>query len=306
MQRSNRTSPSDDIAFDDEFRPQTCPNCGTERAGAYCHGCGQRFLKGRLTARELGWLFAERFLDWEEGVWRTFLKMASAPGVVVRDYLGGRRKTYLNPFSYLLFCVALYAVGQFAMRRIAGLSGLPGLEDVQRWGVAANNVEDQFSLVAYGTVAAVTVLALTMRLMFDGRLLNTVEAVVTTIYTAGNVFLLTLGVSVVEFVGSGDPLSLEGLVGAFALLFPLCMVHTGHGLFESWGMAGYSGLTPVIASFLGVGFTMVAYGVLYVVGGMISGLWTGSLSAIGAVGMFVAILVLLAPAVTPFLVDAFG
>lgn len=282
MKRTERTSPSDGIELDEEHRPLTCPNCDTERRGEYCHGCGQRFLKDRLTAWELWWLFAERFLDWEEGVWHTFLKMAKSPGVVIRDFLGGKRKTYLNPFSYLLFCVGLYGLGQFVMRRIAGLKGVPSVAELQEMGVALNNTEDQFTLIAYTTVLVVAVLAITMRIMFDGRLLNVMEAIVTAIYTSGNVIVLALFVSVIEFIFTGDPLTVEGLIPTFILLFPLCMAHTGYGLFESWGMAGYSGVAPVVAGFmggliyfLGMGVVMLAADSMASEGAMIVGIFGG-------------------------------
>lgn len=258
MQRTKRTSPSDGINLDDEYRPLTCPNCGTEREGEYCHGCGQRFLKDRLSATELWWIFADRFLDWEEGVWRTFLQMAKSPGVVIRNFLGGKRKTYLNPFSYLLFCVALYGLAQFLMRRISGISTLPDVQDMQQWGMALNNVEDQFTLISYGTVLVVALLAVTMRFMFDGNLLNTMEAVVTALYASGNVFLLAIAVSACEMLLTGDPLPARGLIGVFGVLFPFSMAHSGYGLFEGWGMAVYSGLAPVIASFIAVFFLFPA------------------------------------------------
>lgn len=266
MERTKRSSPTDGIDLDDEFRPLTCPNCGTPREGEYCHGCGQRFLKDRLIAKELWWLFAERFLDWEEGVWRTFLKMATSPGVVIRRFLGGQRKTYLNPFSYLLFCVALYVGGQFLMRQVGGVSGIPGVKEFRKLGVAATNIEDQFSLIAYGTVLAVAILAIAMRIMFDGRLLNAMEAVVTAVYTSANVFILALAVSVVEFLFTGNPLSIYGLITTFVILFPLCMGHAGYGMFEGWGMACYTGLSPIVAVlflsviwFLGMGVFMIVF-----------------------------------------------
>jgi len=236
MKRSKRPSPLDGLDLDDEDRPLSCPNCGTERQGTYCHECGQRYMRARLTAWELWWLFADRFLDWEEGVWRTFLKMATGPGVVIQHYLGGKRKTYLNPFSYVLFCAALYALGQFVMRRIAGMRALPGLEDVQEFGMALNNVEDQFTLIAYGTVLAVALMAVAMRIMFDGRLLNAMEAIVTALYASGNVFVLSLLFSVIEMSVSGTPLSPRGLLITFGILFPFCVGHAGalrrlgHGL----------------------------------------------------------------------------
>jgi hypothetical protein len=257
MEPTKRSTLYDTDDLDDDARPVTCPNCGTERQGPYCHDCGQRYLQARLSAAELGWIFADRFLDWEEGVWRTFLQMAVSPGVVIRHYLDGRRRTYLNPFSYLLFCVGLYAVARFVLIRIAGAASVPGIGSWAEWGGALNNAEDEFTLIAYGTVGAVTLLAVAMRVMFDGRLLNAMEAVVAALYASGNVFLLSILVSLGEFLLTGDPLSIPGLIGAGVVLFPLCMFHAGYGLFESWGWAGYTGLAPVLAGLIGGLLVMV-------------------------------------------------
>jgi hypothetical protein len=68
--------------------------------------------------------------------------MARAPGVVIRHYLGGKRKTYLSPFSYLLMCVLLYTAGQFILRRIAGIAAVPGMERMQSLSSAAYDVID--------------------------------------------------------------------------------------------------------------------------------------------------------------------
>lgn len=228
MKRTKRSTLYDDNDLDDENRSTVCVNCGAERQGPYCHECGQRYLQARLSAAELWWIFADRFLDWEEGVWRTFLKMAVSPGVVIRHYLDGRRRTYLNPFSYLLFCVALYAIAQFMLARV-----MSGIGSMEAWGGALNNAEDEFTLIAYGTVAGVTLLAVAMRVMFEGRLLNAMEAVVAALYASGNVFLLAILVSLGEFLLTGDPLPPSGLIATGIGLFPLCMFHAGYGLFES-------------------------------------------------------------------------
>lgn len=248
---SKRRSPSDGIPLDERGRPKSCPNCGADRQGNYCHECGQRYLKVRLNAPELWWIFAEHFLDWEEGVWRTFLKMATSPGKVIRHYLGGKRRTYLNPFSYLVVCVLIYSGGQFVLRRLAGISELPGLNQVRKWSSAAFfNVDDESRIIVYGTVLAVAFLALSMRMIFDGRLLNATEAVVTALYASGNVFILTLGVSVVDFAVTGHPLSFFELSVGFFSLFPVCMGHAGYGLFGGWTMVGYTAVAPVVASLM--------------------------------------------------------
>ncbi|HMB90182.1 MAG TPA: hypothetical protein VKP65_05000 [Rhodothermales bacterium] len=48
--------------------PETCPNCGAERVGEYCQGCGQHYLRRRLTLRILWREFAERFFKLEQRV----------------------------------------------------------------------------------------------------------------------------------------------------------------------------------------------------------------------------------------------
>lgn len=261
--RSKRRSPNDGIPLDDESRPTECANCGAHREGTYCHECGQRYLKVRLNAPELWWIFTERFLDWEEGVWRTFLRMAVTPGTVIRHYLGGRRRTYLNPFSYLVVCVIVYSGGQFLLRRLAGISEVPGLDQVRRWSAAAFfNVDDESRLIIYGTVLTVALLAISMQLIFDTQLLNATEAVVTALYASGNVFILMLGVSVVDLIVTGHPLTFVELGIAFLSLFPLCMGHAGYGLFGGWTMVGYTAVAPVVASLIGGMFVLTLGGVV--------------------------------------------
>ena len=98
--------------------------------------------------------------------------------------------------------------------------------------------------------------------MFDGRLLNAMEAVVAALYASGNVFLVSIFVSLAEFLVTGDPLAFSGLIVSGVVLFPLCMLHAGYGLFESWGWAGYTGLTPVVAGLLGGLLAMVLWATL--------------------------------------------
>lgn len=304
MERSKRPSPQENLDFDDEQRSLSCRNCGAEREGPYCHECGQRFMKARLTAWELWWIFAERFLDWEEGIWRTFLKMVTTPGTVIRHYLAGRRKTYLNPFSYVLFCAAFYALGQFFIRRIEGITAVPGVQEMQRWGMALNNAEDQFTLIAYGTVLAVALMAVAMRIMFDGRLLNAMEAVVTALYASGNVFVLSLGISLIAFLTTGDPLSITGLVVSFVVLFPLCVGHAGKGLFDDWGMALYTALTPMLALLIGSFLFFLGTGLVVFIDRTAGQVASGNMTQL--VGGIVVLFMVIIPAMGPILWDLYG
>lgn len=77
-----------------------CRCCGSALAGAFCSGCGQRADTRRLALREL----VARFLGVVtsfEGPWpRTAIGLLRRPGVVVGDYLRGRRIIYTNPVQW--------------------------------------------------------------------------------------------------------------------------------------------------------------------------------------------------------------
>ena len=79
-----------------------CLNCEAPRLGAYCQACGQHHLDDRLTVRLLLREFAQRFLKLERGLFYTAWRSVVAPGPLAQDYIGGKRKRYLNPLSYLL------------------------------------------------------------------------------------------------------------------------------------------------------------------------------------------------------------
>jgi hypothetical protein len=86
--------------------------------------------------------------------------------------------------------------------------------------------------------------------------------VVTALYASGNVFVLTLGVSIVDFILTGHPLTFFELSIAFLVLFPVCMGHAGYDLFGGWTMVGYTAMSPVMASLMGGMFLLAFYGVV--------------------------------------------
>ncbi|MEM1054147.1 MAG: DUF3667 domain-containing protein [Bacteroidota bacterium] len=84
-----------------------CLNCEAPRLGAYCQACGQHHLDDRLTVRLLLREFAQRFLKLERGLIYTTWRSAVAPGSLAQEYIGGKRKRYVNPLSYLLIGAAI-------------------------------------------------------------------------------------------------------------------------------------------------------------------------------------------------------
>ncbi|CAL2092210.1 DUF3667 domain-containing protein [Tenacibaculum sp. 190524A05c] len=86
----------------------TCKNCGhkLEHDASFCDKCGAKVVKNRITFKLLlSELFASFGLDSLYA--NTLRKMFSKPHEVLKDYLDGARKKYVNPFAYLAVGAAL-------------------------------------------------------------------------------------------------------------------------------------------------------------------------------------------------------
>lgn len=79
-----------------------CKNCGAALTGPYCSQCGQKALTERITLRHMLRSFAEALTNVEQGFWHTMWALLARPGIVAREYLGGKRKRYFHPARYLL------------------------------------------------------------------------------------------------------------------------------------------------------------------------------------------------------------
>ncbi|MXO75101.1 DUF3667 domain-containing protein [Altererythrobacter aerius] len=99
-----------------------CLNCGTPLVGPHCHACGQR---GHVH-RTLGAFFHDLLhgvLHFEGKIWRTVPLLAWKPGKLTREYIDGRRASYVSPIALFLFVVFL----SFALFNAlgSGASGIP-------------------------------------------------------------------------------------------------------------------------------------------------------------------------------------
>jgi hypothetical protein len=83
-----------------------CANCGTERVGPYCHGCGQL---GHLHKNLMGLAhdIAHGVFHFDGKVWRTLPMLAWHPGELTRRYVDGERAKFVSPMALFLFSVFL-------------------------------------------------------------------------------------------------------------------------------------------------------------------------------------------------------
>lgn len=91
---------------DGHTHERVCLNCGTPLVGSHCHQCGQ----AAHVHRTLGAFFHD-FLHgvfhFEGKIWRTLPALAFRPGRMTREYIDGRRASYVSPIALFLFAVFL-------------------------------------------------------------------------------------------------------------------------------------------------------------------------------------------------------
>lgn len=92
-----------------------CLNCGTALIGSHCHSCGQ----AAHVHKTLGAFFHDLLhgvFHFEGKIWRTVPLLALRPGKLTREYIDGRRASYVSPIALFLFSVFLMfaVVKQFA------------------------------------------------------------------------------------------------------------------------------------------------------------------------------------------------
>ncbi len=83
-----------------------CLNCGTPLIGSHCHSCGQT----AHVHRTLGAFFHDLLhgvFHFEGKVWRTLPMLVLRPGKLTREYIDGRRASYVSPLALFLFSVFL-------------------------------------------------------------------------------------------------------------------------------------------------------------------------------------------------------
>ena len=86
------------------MHPTHCLNCETTLSlgQRFCGQCGQKTSTHRLTWTHFQHEFLHALTHADTGILYLFKELVLRPGVVVREYLAGKRQKYFNPFSYFL------------------------------------------------------------------------------------------------------------------------------------------------------------------------------------------------------------
>ncbi|GAA3924538.1 DUF3667 domain-containing protein [Hymenobacter algoricola] len=182
--------------------PHACLNCGTALHDQFCARCGQPAATHRITTAHLLHEIPHSIWHVDKGILFTLRELVLRPGAALRAYLGGQRRPYFAPLSYLLLAVG---VATFLM---AALHIVPF--DLHDPRVSARTRELQ--LHAFGPVlrymswyqvVALPLLALPTRLVLRRGGFNYAECIVINAFVIGTASIINMAFIPLMYVLSG-------------------------------------------------------------------------------------------------------
>lgn len=88
----------------------TCKNCGHSLDNKFCPQCGQQASAERFTLKVLVNEFIHGFYHVDHGIFYTMKELAVNPGQMLTEYLLGKRKRYLNPFTFVIIIAGALSI----------------------------------------------------------------------------------------------------------------------------------------------------------------------------------------------------
>jgi hypothetical protein len=87
-----------------------CQNCGTELPNLeeYCPNCGQQNHDLKLPFKHLVLEILESLFHFETKFWVTLKSMIGSPGKITKEFVDGKRATYMNPFRMYVFVSIIF------------------------------------------------------------------------------------------------------------------------------------------------------------------------------------------------------
>lgn len=84
-------------------KDKTCLNCNYVVEHRYCGNCGQENIEPRKTFHHLFVHFFEDLTHYENAFWKTIKNLLLKPASLTKEYLSGKRMSYLAPVRLYIF-----------------------------------------------------------------------------------------------------------------------------------------------------------------------------------------------------------
>lgn len=84
-------------------KENTCQNCGKYVSNRYCPHCGQENIEVHYSFPGLVHHFAADLFHYDSSIWLTIRYLLTSPGKLAKEYIAGKRKTYVDPIKLYIF-----------------------------------------------------------------------------------------------------------------------------------------------------------------------------------------------------------
>jgi hypothetical protein len=109
-----------------------CLNCGTETTGRYCPACGQQNIEPKQSVWHLITHFFSDITHFDGKFFVTVKDLFAKPGFLSKEYMVGRRASYLDPIRMYIFTSAIFFLIFFSMINLKGVHFNNKLKDIPK------------------------------------------------------------------------------------------------------------------------------------------------------------------------------
>lgn len=179
-----------------------CKNCYIDLVSesAYCHNCGGRIIRNRLTIKNLLENFTETYLNYDNRLLQTLLNLFKKPNEVVDTYINGTRKRYIDPISFLAISFTFSGIYLFffqdKMREAMSFINLNNYQQQEKLNQAIFNLTFEYNSFLY--LIIIPALALISWVVFLNNKYNFTEHVIIYIYSMSFTSIVSSLISIVS------------------------------------------------------------------------------------------------------------
>jgi len=85
-----------------------CLNCGTIVTGNFCQNCGQENIEVKESFFQIVYHFIEDITHFDGKLIKTLKFLITKPGFLTKEYVAGKRATYIHPIRMYIFISAVF------------------------------------------------------------------------------------------------------------------------------------------------------------------------------------------------------
>lgn len=168
-----------------------CKSCGFSGAETYCARCGQAYNVKRITMQSLLHDIFHLFTHLDKGFGYTLKMLATAPGLMQRDYVEGNRARHQKPFSMFLICATVTALIKYWSFQIL-------IKYYQVGDATEANFFQEYMVIFF--IVLLPLHAYLVYLFFYKSGYNLAEIVVFFLYSVAFFFLVAIIISMLRFI----------------------------------------------------------------------------------------------------------